>query len=865
MCRPNRVKMKEPSKTKYVCIHGHFYQPPRENPWLEDIEREDSASPYHDWNERIHMECYRANTAARIVDENNRVLSLRNNYLDFSFNFGPTLMRWIERKHPWVYREILAADRESINVRNGHGNAIAQVYNHIIMPLANQRDKVTQVLWGIRDFTYRFGRRPEGMWLAETAVDRATLSVLADAGIKFTVLSPNQAARWRFIGKDVQWRDACGGVIPTGRAYRYDCGGGRNIHLFFYDPALARGVAFERVLEHSSKFLAQIDRTYALRDASSGEPWLVNTATDGESYGHHFKFGDMALAAAFQQLERDPCAEITNYGSFLASFPVVAEAEILENTAWSCAHGLGRWSEDCGCRIGSEPGWNQKWRAPLRRALNFLRDVLAIHYETEMSKLCNDPWQARNDYIDVILNRDACLEGFLEKHLAGGPAGSKARFLELLEMQRFALLMFTSCGWFFDEISQLESLLLLKYAGRAMQLAEQTGAASVESAFLRILEEAPSNVPELKNGARVYLTKVKPAIVTEGRVAANYAIQSLAISSRRQFRVYTYGIVPQKEEDLGANPVPSLYGHITIRDERTLADRDFICVVIHFGGLDFRCSVKPYTGDEEYRRILNALQESVEEQNTTKMLRVLDDKFGTAFFGLGDVFVDLRSSIAVEVSRKALNTYTELQRSFFNINKPLISSLKQWHIEIPGELRISIGRLMSDEIEHLVERILLHEEKGAAGGSPWHATDFFYRAHMARLHSLLDEAGMWAGPLLLDAVSVKLGQTLIRRFNDLREKFDQVDAGRLYRLLTICNVLNVKPETWKLQTLYFQFVMRGVAEPELFGRIADIGRFLNGLDQMLACRFARLPGSLSRDLMPIDVLRTNPARVRSPD
>lgn len=862
--------MKEPSKTKHICIHGHFYQPPRENPWLEEIEREDSASPYHDWNERIHMECYRANAAARLTADDNRILGLRNNYLDFSFNFGPTLMRWIERKHPWVYRAILDADRDSLEIRNGHGNAIAQVYNHVIMPLANQRDKVTQVLWGIRDFTYRFGRRPEGMWLAETAVDRSTLSVLADAGIKFTILSPYQAAKWRFLRGDGQWQDACGGVIPTGRAYRYDCGGGKVIHIFFYDPALARGVAFERVLEHSSKFLAQIDRTYGLRDESREEPWLVNTATDGESYGHHFKFGDMALAAAFQELEHDPSAVVTNYGNFLASFPVVAEVEIFENTAWSCAHGLGRWSEDCGCRIGSEPGWNQKWRAPLRRALNFLRDALAVHYETEMRELCNNPWQARDEYIDVILDQNACLEGFLKKHLIGGPAsGKQARLLELLEMQRFALLMFTSCGWFFDEISQLESLLLLKYAARAMQLAQNTGAEPLEQAFLRILEEAPSNVPELGNGARVYLEKVKPEIVSENRVAANYAIQSLALSSRRQFRLYTYEIVPQKEEDLGANPVPSLYGHITVRDKRTLADRDFVYMVIHFGGLDFRCSVKPYTGDEEYFEILEALQGSVEEQNTMKMLRVLDEKFGTTFFGLEDVFRDLRSSLAIEISRAALGAHTELQRTLYNIHKPLISSLKQWGISIPSDLRVSIRRLMSDEIEQLVERILRHEEKDISPEAPWYTTDFFYRAHMARLNSLLDEAKTWVGPLLLETVSARLGQALVRSMTQMEKTFDQAEAGRLYRLLTVGSVLDVKPETWKLQTLYFHFVMKGVAEPELLGRIPRIEKFLSEIDQLLWCRFARLlgevPVSFSRDLMPLETASAFPVKTHGSD
>lgn len=853
------------SKTKYVCIHGHFYQPPRENPWIEAIEREESATPYHDWNERINLECYRANTAARLVDDKNRILNLKNNFSYFSFNFGPTLISWLEQHDPWVYRAILSADKESCEAHKGHGNAIAQVYNHIIMPLANQRDKVTQVQWGIRDFERRFGRRPEGMWLAETAADRSTLSVLAEAGIKFTILSPYQAARWRFK-KETQWRDAGGGIIPTGRAYRYNCGHGKHIDLFFYDPALARGIAFERLLEHSSRLLGQIDRTNGLRDRESNEPWLVNVATDGESYGHHFKFGDMALAAAFQELEQDPSTEITNYGSFLASFPVIAEVEIFENTAWSCAHGLGRWSEDCGCHIGGEAGWNQKWRAPLRAAVNFVRDRVASHFEAEMKKLCQAPWKARNEYIDVVLDRKKHLQSFLQKHL-DGPAGAEntPRFLELLEMQRFSLLMFTSCGWFFDEISQLEATLILKYAARTMQLAVGTGAEPIEPGFLEILKQAPSNVPEYENGADVYLKKVKPDIIEKNRVAANYTIQSLARNSHRQFQVYTYGILPRKEEDLGANPVPCLYGHVAVRNDRTLAQEEFLYTAIHFGSLDFRSWIKPYTGEDEYTCILTALQNCVEDQNTSKMVRVLDEKFGTGYFGLNDVVKDLRSSIALEISRQTLGYYTDLQRSLFHTYKPLFSSLRQWGIRIPSDLRVSLRRVLSDEAEQLVADILSHERENTPAESAWDSTDFYYRAHVARLNSLLGDARAWGVKLHLGNISNKLGQNLIKTIMDLAETFDPAEAGRLFRLLTICGVLGVKPEIWKLQTLYFEFITRGMRNPELPARIDNIERFMNELDAILSCNFTRLlkeiPTSFSRALAPVRESRAI-ARVR---
>ncbi len=831
--------MKNSSEEKYVCIHAHFYQPPRENPWTEEIEREDSAAPYHDWNQRINLECYRANTAARLVDNQNRILDLMNNYRYLSFNFGPTLTHWLERHDPWVYQTILEADRESMEAHGGHGNAIAQVYNHIIMPLANQRDKLTQIRWGIRDFEHRFGRHPEGMWLAETAVDGATLLLLAEAGIKFTILSPHQAARWRFREGDTQWRDAAGGTIPSGRAYRYSCGGGKYIDIFFYDSALAHGVAFGRLLEHSSKLLEQIDKTWSSRHPSSGEPWLVNVATDGESYGHHFKFGDMALAAALEELKRDSSTEIVNYGWFLSQFPVVADVEILERTAWSCAHGVGRWSSDCGCHLGGEPGWTQKWRAPLRKALEYVRDSLARHFETQMESLCADPWGARDEYIDLILDIKNHLAPFLEKHLRGGSRSSDvSRFLELLEMQRLSLLMFISCGWFFDEISQLESVLILKYAAMAIRLAEKTGSPPLGPEFLRLLELAPSNLPEYGNGANVFLREVRPKEFNGAKAAANYAIQSIARFEQREFQMHSYSIMPQKEEDLGASPVRCLYGLVSVKDNRTLDTESFLYAVAHFGGLDFRCSVKPYLNEGEYESILAALQDAIEEQKTIKIVRVLDERFGTDYFGLEDVLKDLRASIALDVSRKTIGTYTDLQRNLFSTYKPLLLSLRQWGIRIPSDLRVSIRRVLSEEVESLVEDILVHVLEHVSSDAPWDSTDFFFRVHMARLNSLQEEAKLWGVSLYLVEISERLGRFMVRILTRLLRIFDEGDAGRLFRLLALCRALAIRPETWKLQTLYFQFVTKGIENPQLITKIDRFENFLEELDGMLNCRFA---------------------------
>ncbi|MGC9195428.1 MAG: DUF3536 domain-containing protein [Syntrophobacteraceae bacterium] len=832
--------MSNPSEKKYVCLHAHFYQPPRENPWIEEIEGEESAAPYHDWNERIHTECYRANTAARIVDENNRILDLVNNYRYLSFNFGPTLISWIERHHPWAYQKILDADRRSVEALAGHGNAIAQVYNHMIMPLANRRDKLTQIRWGIADFEHRFGRRPEGMWLAETAVDRETLLLLTGEGIKFTILSPYQALRFRLDKQDSRWRECSGGSIPTGRAYRYSCGSGKEIYLFFYDASLAHGIAFDRLLEHSSRLLGQIDRAWNERGQTT-EPWLIHSATDGETYGHHFKFGDMALGAAFNELRQDPSAQIVNYGWFLEAFPVVAEVEIIERTAWSCAHGVGRWSADCGCHLGGEPGWNQKWRGPLREAFDHLRDCLADHFEAQMSTLSTaDPWEVRDKYIEAILERQGPgADRFVNAYLKGQRSSADlSRFLQLLEMERFSLFMYTSCGWFFDEISQLESVLVLKYAAMAMELAKKTGSADLLADFLKLLEAAPSNLPEYGNGAGVFKRKVSTAKVGMARVAASYAVESF--SGLRRFRIYTYQVMPKKEEDLAAGPATCLYALVTVRDERTSEEEDFIYALVHFGGLDFRCSVKSHPGEGEYEEILRALQNAVEEQSTIKMIRVLDEKFGTDYLSLEDVLKDLRAWIALDIGRKALEVWTGLQRNLFTTHKALLFSLRQWGIKIPDDIEAVMRRVVSEDVERLVENILAHELEPASALAPWDSTDFYFRMHMARIKAVLEDARARGVSAELTQVSRKLGNRLVELLSRLAKTFDQSEAGRLLRLLALCGQLGAHPESWKLQTLYFDFVTRGLKNPRLLAGIERVQDLAAALDSMLSCGFATL-------------------------
>jgi alpha-amylase/alpha-mannosidase (GH57 family) len=504
-----------------LIIHGHFYQPPRENPWTGIVEAEISAAPFHDWNERIHSECYGPNAFVLIVDPATGQKRIVNNYANISFNFGPTLLSWLERNHGETYTAILEADRLSASKRGGLGNAVAQAYGHAILPLCNERDRRTQIRWGIADFRQRFGRAPEALWLPETACNDQVLGTLIEQGMRFVILAPHQAARARkrvrtrsgsdgVEVEDQEWRDVNEETIDTSFAYRYSHrdGSGRSMAIFFYDGPISRAIAFENLLKSSREF---VDRL-----ASPSARELVNVATDGETYGHHFKFGDICLAYALEIEAPAQGFRITNYAEYLDEHPLVFEVEIDngpqgEGTSWSCQHGVGRWIRDCGCHTGGEPGWNQQWRAPLRQALDFLRDENAAHFEATRGKLFLDPWQARDDSIALVLDPDQLRDQFLRDHAGRLLAMDELwRALAYLELQRMLLLMYTSCGWFFNDISGIETIQILRYAGRAIDLMAQLGLPLVRERFLEILEQAKSNRPEMGTGSDIYRRFVEP-------------------------------------------------------------------------------------------------------------------------------------------------------------------------------------------------------------------------------------------------------------------------------------------------------------------------------------------------------------------
>ncbi len=687
---------------KFICIHGHFYQPPRENAWLEAVELQDSAYPYHDWNERITAQCYATMATSRLLDEKGLIREITNNYARISFNFGPTLLTWLERNAPAVYASILAADRESRQRFSDHGAAIAQVYSHMILPLANRRDKETQVVWGLRDFERRFQRPPEGMWLPETAVDLETLEVLAEHGIGFTILSPRQARQVRPLeGGD--WQVVSGGKIDPSHPYQVQLPSGKHVAVFFYDDPISRAVAFEGLLGDGDRFAHRLMDGF---DETRQNSQLVHIATDGESYGHHFHKGNMALASALDAIESRPLARLTVYGEYLELHPAEWEVEIHENTSWSCAHGIDRWRKDCGCNSGGRPGWHQAWRTPLREALDWLRDALVPPYEEKMTSLGFDPWAARSSYIRVILDRepaavDAFLAGQTEQALS---AENKTLALQLLELQRHAMLMYTSCGWFFDDISGLETVQVIQYAGRALQLAKRVFENELEEHFMQLLETAPSNVRDHSNGRRIYEKFVKPTMVDLTTVGAHYAMRSLFEEYPQQAAVNCYTVAQAFFRSQQVGRAKLAVGRVSVTSTITL---ESICLwfgAIHWGDHNINCCISRCPqGTAPEEAFTDEIFGIFSRAEFPTALLTLEKAVGASTYSLRNLFRDEQRRILQIVLETNLSNAEGVYRQIYETNAPLLLFLKDLMVPAPRALAAASEYLLNASIRRAFE------------------------------------------------------------------------------------------------------------------------------------------------------------------
>ncbi len=777
---------------KYVCIHGHFYQPPRENPWLEYVEYQESAHPFHDWNERIAEECYTPNTQARILDEHGRLRRVMNNYEHISFDFGPTLLSWLEQKCPDTYRRILNADVLSRHKRSGHGNAIAQAYNHIIMPLASLRDKNTQTLWGIEDFIKRFQRRPEGMWLPETAVDKETLGVLIDHGISFTILSPWQAKRFRVVS-DTDWIDVSDGTVDPSRPYKCQVKGRGEITVFFYDAPISQAIAFQHLLNSGEDLRLRLlggffdERTW---------PQLVHIATDGESYGHHHRFGEMALAFALERLMQDQDVALTNYAEFLDKHPPSAEVELIENSSWSCPHSLGRWSRDCGCASGLKPDWNQKWRTPLRRAMDELRDRADAVFEREAGSFLNDPWKARNEYIEVILSNHTIATVFLKDHENRPLDGTEATLaLKLLEMQRNRMLMYTSCGWFFDDITGIESLQVLRYAARTIQLLQPYDAAVLDD-FLSILSQAESNMRSNPRGDEIFNNKIWHQVSSLEHVAAHVIISAAFEELPMKGKLYCYHVeVLDMMRERSVERV-FLLGRLKVADQVTMQSADLICAVIYLGEVDLRCSVKNFVSNEEYATLKKELLTTFHRYSSTELLREMDKRFSEDYFSMKNLFAEQRIRIIEAATSKMYEEQAGLFDVFYRTNKDLAKLIVTYEAKLPDTFLAAARFVLS--------RTFLRELEKLSGG--------FYPD---RLESVLEEARFWK--IQLDVSSA---EKLIRgRIMELMKKLGKNpwDAASCLEILTFLDLganLEIRLELGQAQIEFFMILQELWAAPQ---------------------------------------------------
>ena len=790
---------------RYICIHGHFYQPPRENPWLEEIEIEDSAYPFHDWNERITAECYAPNAASRILDHEKRIIDIVNNYSKISFNFGPTLFSWLEKHNPEVYHAILKADIESQHTFSGHGSAIAQVYNHVILPLASTRDKITETSWGIQDFKYRFGRSPEGMWLSETAVDIETLEILADQGIIFTILAPHQARRIRSIGGE-SWTDISPDTLDTGMPYLCNLPSGQKISIFFYDSIISHEVAFEHILENGENLAYRLVNRFP---DDSGNPRLLSIANDGETYGHHHRFADMALAYALHDIESKGSARITIFGEYLDKFPPTCEVAISENTSWSCTHGVKRWEDDCGCRamyacLISDTSvcypislqstvtphdirpWNQKWRKPLRNAMIWLNRQLEEIYEKEMEFLFHDPWQVRNSYGNLVINRssDKIIQFFSENAKRTPTSAEITKCLKLLEMQKNALYMQTSCGWFFDDLGGIETVQVMLYACRAMQLARDVSGRDLEPEYISFLANAVSNVKEIGNGSEIYEKYVKTSIFDINRVAFQFAIMSLIKGTPDVHTLTTYDIrcTSYRQEKAGKITLGTGFAHL--QSKITLKESTLMFVALHLGDHNVIGGISPYTSEESYVVINQDIWDAYSQNNLPGLILAIDRHFDYQSYSLWHLFRDGKRTVLFSILENALEDvhfeYNQLYKNFFS----LITAMKEFGIPPPKSIEFPIQYTLNRELLRLL-------------------SDSEYDG--ARIQELITELKRGWYPIEVKELSVTAGTTIERYMNELaRVPADVAFIQKINTYFTIIAPLSLTMDLRSSQNAYFR-------------------------------------------------------------
>jgi len=796
----------------YVVIHGHFYQPPRENPWIEQIEVETSAYPYHDWNNRINTECYTPNGCARVYDGQHRILDIINNYEFISFNFGPTLLSWLEDKAPHAYQRILDADRRSL-AHLGHGNALAQAYNHTILPLATPRDRETQIIWGLKDFTHRFQRPAEALWLPETAVNLPTLAALVQHGLKFVILSPFQAARVRPLAGG-PWERVQAHTLDTTQAYRCYLpeGGGKPakrqyIEVFFYNGAVAADISFGDLLQDSNRLAARLAAGFS---PSQARPQILTVATDGENYGHHKKFGELALAHTLTQALPQKGLQLCNYAAFLGMAPPQMEVELYlgpggDGSSWSCAHGMERWRSDCGCSTGGQPTWNQRWRAPLREAFDFLNERLAVIFESQAQKYLRDPWEARNSYIQVILDRtpETLARFFVREGKAGLSRSDWVPALKLLEMQRHALLMYTSCGWFFADLAGLETLQVLKYAARALQLGQNFTSENLETPFLQHLEPAVSNLPAAGSGRDLYLQRIKPAVVDFPKVVNQWAITWLKERERQcPTNIYHFQVETLEVEDKAQGSLVLGAGRLRLTSGATLKSQLLNFFTVFMGSYLYRTQIMQSTAPQDFHLLKHELFQ-VLESTPEDLIASMARRLGERYYSFHDMFLEEKHDLFQDLLRHNMEEALAVIAHNFEEAGPLLKAMAAEGLPLPRLFQAAGEITLNHVLVQLLDRL---------------ETDPGSTAIADELLDLVQEGSL----LGLKLESVRggqiLGRILDRHLQDLAADFTTANASRLKQFVVLMGQIPITLELTEAQNRFFALLEERF--PKLAGRAA---------------------------------------------
>jgi hypothetical protein len=690
---------------KYAVIHGHFYQPPRENPWIDLIETQESAAPYHDWNERVYAECYRPNAYSRLLDPHGAIVDIHNNYSVMSFNFGPTLFSWLEQYHSRTAQRIIDADKASCVRLEGHGNAIAQVFNHIIMPLASRRDQLTQIRWARHFFRERFGRESEGMWLAETAINMETVRCLIEEGVKFVILSPGQIEAIRPLDSTGGWNPAQQG-IDTRHAYRIpatDPSGkpsGGYLDAFLFDQGLSREASFGDLLKDAQLFGQRINGAFAHH--AVGDQAVV-LATDGETFGHHKPFGDMCLAYFFRKIAPKLDIIPVNFGYFLAHNPPRHEAQLKdafgEGTSWSCAHGVGRWKRDCGCSTGGGSSWRQTWRAPLRTAMQKLQARVDARFAASVAAVGLDPWKLRDDYIRMMDNSsEQAFLHFLGPAFTGALSHDGALAIrKLLEAQKFMLYSFTSCAWFFSDIGGLEAMQNLAYAARALQMGigmEEYKEALAE--FLTVLEHAPGNVGGA-TGRSLFEKHIAPFLNNEAILAFTAAVErSIGFTRADRKRLFGFDIRQEPFRPVKRGTL-SYHGFTTSLENAVTGEQSRWAVLIaHRNAAEVRGWVVPENGgrSDGGARLTDADNPEAWKNHPQVVT-----------FTLANTFKTSRENMAEHIHRGIFRDTFEKYSSWMRRNERELDFLSRLDFPLPPYCAAPLEFVYNQQWNHLIVRL----------------------------------------------------------------------------------------------------------------------------------------------------------------